>query len=355
MLRVRDEQPWAMARDDNAVRKAPSPTRNPLKLTAMAVCGVALGAAATVLSVSLVQAEDADIRAVQRMDASERRARAEMRERALPVTAYAPARSTWSLPLVQTGPDGRIAHPPVELNPFKRTAVPKAAKRGGSGTAVAGIASASIAAGGAQTICVRLCDGFHAPLGIIRVAADWKNHDSLCQAMNPGIPVRVFRLANGATDIGEARSADGRRYRDLPMAFAHEKTGDAACRPAIVKRGEQRVSVYRDFTLRPGDSVVLNGNVKTFAGSDRFPYRDSDFRDFRAATELSGKARREIDERVGISRLEAQERSVRRQMRLRQASLDDGVVSDASLLRGTLEPSPRNAIRVIALPGREPI
>lgn len=346
MLRVRDEQPWAMARDDKAIGKAPPPLRNPLKLTAMAICGIALGAGATVFSVSLVQAEDADIRAVQRMDAAERRARTSARDdRALSVTAYAPARNSWNVPLLQSRPDGRIVHPPVEFNPFKRVKAPKPAARN----------AVALASGGAQTICVRLCDGFHAPIGVIRAAADWGNHDSLCQAMNPGIPVRVFRVANGATDIGDARSADGRRYRDLPMAFAHEKTGDAACRPPIVQRGEQRVSVYRDFTLRPGDSVVLNGKVKTFAGSDRFPYRASDFRDFRSASELSRSQRREIDERVGISRLEAQERSIRRQMRQRQASLDDdAVLSDVTPLRGTLAPAQRDAIRVIGLPGRDP-
>lgn len=345
MLRVRDEQPRAMSRDDRAVSKARQPLRNPLKLTAMALCGIALGAGATVLSVSLVQAEDADIRAVQRMDAAERRARTVARtERPLPVAAYAPARNSWSVPLLQSRPDGRIAHPPVQLNPFRRVKAPKPAARN----------AVNLASGGARTICVRLCDGFHAPLGIIRAAADWKNHDGLCQAMNPGIPVRVFRVANGAMDIGDARSADGRRYRDLPMAFAHEKTSDAACRPAIVQRGEQRVSVYRDFTLRPGDSVVLNGKVKTFTGSDRFPYRASDFRDFRSASELSRSQRREIDKRVGISRLEAQERSIRRQMRQRQASLqDDAVLSDVAL-RGTLAPAYRDAIRVIALPGRDP-
>ena len=108
----------------------------------------------------------------------------------------------------------------------------------------------------------------------------------------------------------------------------------------------------RTFTLRPGDSVVLDGKVRTFMGGSRFPYSPRDFRDFRAA-DLSKSQRREIDERVGISRLEAQARTVRRQMLLREASLhDDTLASDANerfVLRGTLDPVRRGPVRMISL------
>ena len=65
--------------------------------------------------------------------------------------------------------------------------------------------------------------------------------------------------------------ADGKRYGALPMAFSHEKAADPACRPAIVQAGERRVSLLRDITLRPGDSVVLDGKVSTFSGSTSWP------------------------------------------------------------------------------------
>ena len=177
-----------------------------------------------------------------------------------------------------------------------------------------------------------------------------KGHEALCQAMNPGIPVKVFRVAAGADTIDDAQSADGKRYGALPVAYSHQTSADPACRPAIVKAGERRVSLLRDFTLRPGDSVVLDGKVRTFSGAKAWPYKPQDFRDFRSSSELSAAQRRQIDERVGVSRLEAQSNSLRRQMRLRQASLqNDNFASDAISLRGAIDPSQRGPVRIIPI------
>lgn len=318
------------------------------RLCALAGLGVALGIGGTLLTVSLVQAEDdAGIRAFHLQEAANRAAK---RASAPTPTAaaYAPARNGWHIPLLQTAPDGRLAHPPVDLNPFRqRTAADAPARRAKRSP------EARLVADGTRTVCVRLCDGFHAPIGQLHRSADIPAHEALCQAMNPGIPVKVFRMAAGVADIGDAQSADGKRYRALPMAYAFESTRDAAaCRPAIAQVGERRVSLLRDFTLRPGDSVVLDGKVRTFMGGSRFPYSPRDFRDFRSA-DLTKSQRRAIDERVGISRLEAQARTVRRQMLLREASLhDDNLASDAGgpfVLRGTLDATRRGPVRMIAL------
>lgn len=351
MLRVRE-----VGRPVTGLREGPAPAtaarpRRAARLAALGALGLALGVGGTVLTVSFVQAEDdAGIRAFHLQEAANREARRAQTASygappALRPSAYAPARTGWQIPLLQSAPDGRIAHPPVELNPFRQRA-PAAPRTRPSPEARL--------ADGSRTLCVRLCDGFHAPLGQLRAAADLPAHEALCQAMNPGIPVKVFRLAGGVSDIGDAQSADGKRYRALPMAYAFETTRDAAaCRPAIVQAGERRVSLLRDFTLRPGDSVVLDGKVRTFMGGSRFPYSPRDFRDFRSAAELSKSQRREIDERVGISRLEAQARTVRRQMLLREASLqEDNLASDANerfVLRGTLDPTRRGPVRMISL------
>ena len=327
----------------------------------MAALGLALGAGGAVFTVSLVQAEDdAGIRAFHRQEAANRQvlrhpvsytASQPAQSRAY---AYAPARSGWQIPLLRMEPDGRIAHPPVDLNPFRQRAAVDGRKRQAKRITQARLDTVSGAADVARTICVRLCDGFHAPIGYLRAASDLKAHEALCQAMNPGIPVKVFRVAAGSADIGDAQAADGKRYSALPMAWSHERTRDAAaCRPAIVQAGERRVSLLRDFTLRPGDSVVLDGKVRTFVGGSRWPYSTRDFRDFRSASELSKDQRKQIDERVGVSRMEAEARSLRRQMRLREASLhDDSIASDATdrfVLRGSLEPVQRGPVRVISL------
>jgi len=321
----------------------------------MAALGLAVGAGSAVLTVSLVQAEDdAGIHAFHRQEAARRQADrlAAPAATAPRASAFAPATSGWRLPLLQMQPDGRIAHPPVQLNPFRQRTDATGQARTPRRADKARIDTVSGAATVARTICVRLCDGFHAPIGHLRSSTDMRAHEALCQAMNPGIPVKVFRVAAGATAIGDAVATDGKRYDALPMAYSHEKTPDAAaCRPAIVQAGERRISLLRDFTLRPGDSVVLDGKVQTFVGGSGWPYSVRDFRDFRSASELSKGQRRQIDERVGISRMEAQARGVQRQMRRREASLhDDSIATDAVvMLRGSLGPVARGPVRIIAL------
>lgn len=368
MLRVRDVATQASTCADRAVAasaSAENPSQHslsraarPARLAALGALGLALGAGGAVFTVSLVQAEDdAGIRAFHRQEAASRQAggyQATPQQAQPRAYAYAPSRSGWQIPLLRMESDGRIAHPPVDLNPFRQRVAVDGQKRQPKSVAHVRLDTVSGAADVARTICVRLCDGFHAPLGYLRTASDMKAHEALCQAMNPGIPVKVFRVSAGASDIGNAQAADGKRYGALPMAYSHESTRDAAaCRPAIVQAGERRVSLLRDFTLRPGDSVVLDGKVRTFAGGSRWPYSARDFRDFRSASELSKGQRKQIDDRVGISRMEAEARGLRRQMRLREASLhDDNLASDAVdgfTLRGSLDPVRRGPVRVISL------
>jgi hypothetical protein len=314
-----------------------------LRLAAMAGLGLALGASGAVLTVSLVQAEDdAGIRAFHRQEAANRAERVPARAAyaSVPVSAYAPARQTWALPFFQQArPDGRLAPPPVELNPFRPVqAAPKQVQHKPKLPAIR-YDTVSGAADVTRTICVRLCDGFHAPIGHLRSQSDLRAHEALCQAANPGVPVKVFKVAAGSATIDEAVANDGKTYRALPMAYAYERGADPACRPAIATAKDRRVSLLRDFTLRPGDSIVLDGRVRTFNGSGKWPYTTADFRDFRGSPELTAGDRRKIDEKVGISHMEAQVRALRRQMRVREASLhDDNYASDALGLRGVLNP-----------------
>lgn len=348
MFRVRnidsiasEAAPAAVPASDSAGR--PFAGRKPLRLAAMAGFGLALGAGGMVLTVSLVQAEDdAGIRAFHRQEAAARQARRDPAPRAVyaSANAYAPERNLWTLPLWQTRPDGVIRHPPVELNPFKRREA--APKRAVPRQPAIRYDTVSGAADVTRTICVRMCDGFHAPIGYLRNQGDLKAHEALCQASNPGIPVKVFKVAAGATTIDGAVARDGKTYGALPVAYGYEQSSDPACRPAIVNPGERRVSLLRDITLRPGDSVVLDGRVRTFAGSTKWPYTASDFRDFRASADLNARQRRDIDARVGISHREAELRSFQRKLRVREASLHDpDFASDALNLRGRLDPRDR--------------
>lgn len=309
----------------------------------MAGVGLALGAGGTILTVSLVQAEDdAGIRAFHRQEAANRAERIQARAAyaSVPVSAYAPARQTWSLPFFQQArPDGRLAPPPVELNPFKPVQAARKQAHHKQKLPAMRYDTVSGAADVTRTICVRLCDGFHAPIGHLRSQSDLRAHEALCQAINPGVPVKVFKVAAGAATIDAAVASDGQTYRALPMAYAYERGADPACRPAIATENDRRVSLLRDFTLRPGDSIVLDGRVRTFNGSGKWPYTSANFRDFRGSPELTASDRRKIDQKLGISHKEAQVRALRRQMRVREAALhDDNYASDALGLRGQLNP-----------------
>lgn len=358
MLRVRnvdylrsDPVPPTGSRSSTEVNPVSRGRNSGLRLAAMAGLGLALGASGAVLTVSLVQAEDdAGIRAFHREEAARRAERSPARAAyaSVPISAYAPARQTWSVPFFQARPDGRISPPPVDLNPFRPVQVaPKQAQQKPKLPAIR-YDTVSGAADVTRTICVRLCDGFHAPIGHLRGQSDLRAHEALCQAANPGVPVKVFKVAAGAATIDDAVASDGKTYRALPMAYAYERGADPACRPAIATVNDRRVSLLRDFTLRPGDSIVLDGRVRTFNGG-KWPYTTADFRDFRGSPELTASDRRKIDEKVGISHTEAQVRTLRRQMRVREASLhDDNFASDALGLRGGFDPgAPAQPARVV--------
>jgi hypothetical protein len=126
--------------------------------------------------------------------------------------------------------------------------------------------------GSATAYCVRTCDGFAFPVqvhGGLSVA-------QACQSFCPASETRVYR---GRT-IASAVANDGRRYADLPNAFAYRKTLVAGCtcngRDAF---GLAPVDPLRDPTLRPGDVVATRNGLVAFAGgkngsADFTPVRD---------------------------------------------------------------------------------
>jgi hypothetical protein len=243
--------------------------------------------------------------------------------------SYAPVRSI-TLPFFRTNDDGRLAAPAVNLNPFKavkpkKKAIAKATKTGGKVVSdEVAVNTVSGAANMPRSICVRVCDGFHAPLGYLTSQADFGAHEALCKAMNPGVPVKVYRVAAGSTTIDDATGPDGKTYGSMPMAFSHEKSADPTCRPKIVQAGERRISVLRDFTLRPGDAVVLDGTARVFSGANRYPFQSADFRDFRQSDRLTKEERRKIDTMIGQSFQADAKRTARRESRLREANLASG-------------------------------
>jgi Protein of unknown function (DUF2865) len=348
-----------------------SRTQSTGRLVALTACALALGAGATVFGVSFVQAGDeASPRAFLTEEAQRGRVQRSANlfestrvSRPVQVSApsfYAPAPRTVSAPIFRTTLTGALLEPPISLNPFAPRTTK--AERNAAKKNVAKIVALDLgdnpalnmvsgAANTMRSICVRLCDGYHAPIGYLNAVSDLPAHEALCRASNPGLPVKAFRVAAGAATIDDATSSDGKTYASLPMAYAYEKSSDQSCRPAIALVNERRVSLLRDFTLRAGDTVVLDGRAKVFNGSSQWPYRASDFRDFRQSQQLNAAQRQRIDNIIGLSRLEASRRAERRNALVREASLATGSMSDIgpAFLRGTVGAEvERGPVRVIA-------
>jgi len=142
-----------------------------------------------------------------------------------------------------------------------------------------------------QAVCVRLCDGFFFPAGNTPAAGELASRESMCNALCPGAPTRLYLLPAGAEDISQAYSPrrGGRTYGALPVALRHTQTYDktCSCRP----QGQPHASlvpVKQDFTLRRGDAVMTDKGFRIFNGASRWPYRDSDFVPLARARQVAG-------------------------------------------------------------------
>lgn len=301
-----------------------------VRSAAIGLLGAVVGIGCAVVGVSLVQAtEGGGLYAI--IDTA-RPQRSAPQPQAQPIYAshssYAPSRPGPFQPLAGLNSRGMVAFPDFNLNPFDPTGSGKSAKsrsrNGGladqpgfdkSFDTVSGTSNAP------RSICVRLCDGYQHPLAPIRDSGDLRGHEALCTAMFPNVPTRVFRVAAGAQTIDHAVGPDGKTYRQLPMAYAYQTSIDPAC--ARPRTGTQTVSIMKDFTLRAGDTVVIDGRPRVFNGSTSYPFTAANFRDFRDSTALHASTRKQVDEVVGVSRQERLQREVRQLSRVREANAID--------------------------------
>lgn len=165
-----------------------------------------------------------------------------------------------------------------------------------------------------RTVCVRLCDGFHFPIGRVAANESLAGHESMCRAMCPGAPVRLFTIPAGQDGIENAVSDDGRSYRQLPMAYAHERGQDSACSCELAEAAPQ-ITLLTDPTLRKGDAVVTEAGVKVFGGREKGqpgPAKREDFSEFRQSRALAPSERGRIDQIVGASQRDATLKNLKR-------------------------------------------
>jgi hypothetical protein len=322
--RVHGLDPGTHALISDAIGASAAPAPSPARLW-RPICGLGLGIvlgsfAAFMLSPSILSARDDGVFELIHSDS---RVRTRPATRSL-APAVAPT-AYWSAPQLPAAlPYGAALGPAPGREP-------RQARRSGTRTAST--------AAGTRSVCVRMCDGFHFPIGEVRGEADLKAHEALCTASCPSAPVRLFTLAPGQDEIEAAIGRDGRRYADLPMALAYRQGIDTrAC--LCAKPGQSlasRIPIRADFTLRPGDAVVTTTGARVFVGGKRLPWREASFQDFRKAKVLSKNQRAGIDTLLGVSRRQEAARQWRREARVRvhqvlaQAPASPYVMTDLSI------------------------
>lgn len=147
----------------------------------------------------------------------------------------------------------RSAPPPPRVQPYADPGDPQRADPGERGSYIGGPATA---------YCVRTCDGHFFPIqrnsGVSPVET--------CQSFCPSATTKIY---NGS-GIAHAVSLDGKRYSDLPKAFAYRDKVVANCScNGKTAFGLANVDVKRDPTLRPGDIVATHAGLTQFRGSRR--------------------------------------------------------------------------------------
>lgn len=303
-----------------------APASRHIRSVALGLLGAVVGIGGAMVGVSLVQAtEGSSLYAI--IDTAR-----PQRSAPQPIYAsdpsYAPSRPVPFQPLAGLNSRDMVVFPDFNLNPFNPAGPGKAgpvntrnARLGDQSGFDKTFNTVSGASNMPRSICVRLCDGYQHPLAPIRDSGDLRGHEALCTAMFPNVPTRVFSVAAGAQTIDDAVGPDGKTYRQLPMAYAYQTSIDPVC--ARPRTGVQTVSIMKDFTLRAGDTVAVNGRPRVFNGSTSYPFTAANFRDFGDSTALHASTRKQVDEVVGVSRQERLQREVRQLSRVREANAID--------------------------------
>lgn len=116
--------------------------------------------------------------------------------------------------------------------------------------------------GPASTYCVRTCDGRFFPV----TAKGGADAAELCRAFCPASPTRLYSGGGIANAVG----SDGKRYADMPNAFAYRDKVVAGCTcNGKDPLGLASIDTKSDPTLRPGDIVAVDGGLSVYRGSRR--------------------------------------------------------------------------------------
>lgn len=97
--------------------------------------------------------------------------------------------------------------------------------------------SGQFAGGTYRTLCVRTCDGYYFPMSFSTTPDFFYRDQDACQAMCPGVDVRLYAHRSGIEEPEDMVSIAGEPYSALPTAFAYRdpkfsSPAGCACNPA---------------------------------------------------------------------------------------------------------------------------
>ena len=149
--------------------------------------------------------------------------------------------------------NARRSAPPPTVPSYADPSDPQRADPGERGSSVGGPAVA---------YCVRTCDGHFFP---IQRNANVSPVET-CQSFCPSAQTKIYT----GSGIAGAVSHDGKRYSDLPNAFAYRDkvVSNCSCNGKTAF-GLANVDVKSDPTLRPGDIVATHEGLAQVRGSRR--------------------------------------------------------------------------------------
>lgn len=165
---------------------------------------------------------------------------------------------------------------------------------------------------GRQSVCVRTCDGYMFPLGMLYAQKDVPLHQAACAAACPDAPTALFTLPAGRSELDQIVSLKGQPYLAAAWAnvYRRRRVENCHCRkPGAVSAS---LSIDRDPTVRVGDIVATKQSANVVM---RLARGDVGVEDYRKVRSLSRGARRAIDRQIGALRRDADERAFRRSLR----------------------------------------
>jgi hypothetical protein len=151
---------------------------------------------------------------------------------------------------------GQRRSAPSSAPPVNSYADPRDQQRADPGERSAYIGGPSVA------YCVRSCDGHFFP---IRANAGTSPAE-VCQSFCPAAQTKIF----SGSSIGSAYSQDGKRYADLPNAFAYRDkvVSNCSCN-GKTPFGLVSLDVKKDPTLRQGDIITTHEGLAQVRGGRR--------------------------------------------------------------------------------------